>query len=264
MLPHLFTIGGFSVPTYGLLVALGFLCGIWLTARLAQRVGIPSDAVLNLGVFCALAGIIGAKLLMILMSPEYRAHPSEIFSLATLQSAGIFYGGLLAALGAAIWYMRRHHMPVLRTADQFAPGIALGHGIGRLGCFAAGCCWGRPTSVPWAVTFRNPDSVTATDRLNIPLHPTQLYEAFAEWIISGILIVFLLRKHRDGQVLGLYLALYGAVRFVVEFYREHDSSNPLGLGLSLEQWIALILALVGMTLFVLPTVRRARPVSATA
>jgi len=250
MLPRLFTIGGFSLPTYGLMVAIGFLAGIWLTTRLARRVGLAADSVLNLGVFCALAGIVGAKLLMILMGPEYRARPSEIFTLATLQSAGIFYGGLIAALVAAVYYMRRHKLPLLLTADQFAPGLALGHGIGRLGCFAAGCCWGRPTNVSWAVVFSDPNAVTATDRLNVPLHPTQLYEAGAEWIICGILLFAIMRRHRDGQIIGLYLLLYGVARFIIEFYREHDSSNPLGLGISLEQWLALALALVGAGLIV--------------
>ena len=248
MLPHLFRIGSFALPTYGILVALGFLGGIWLTSKLAAREGLAPESILNLGVVCALAGILGAKVLMILLSSDYRAHPSEIFSLATLQSAGIFYGGLVAALVAAFWYMHRHHLPPLLTADQFAPGVALGHGIGRLGCFAAGCCWGRPASVPWAVTFNNPDSVISPDRLGVPLHPTQLYEAFSEWIICGILVAFLLRRHRDGQVLGLFLLLESVARLVIEFYREHDSSNPSAFGLSLEQWIAIGLALIGIGL----------------
>ncbi len=264
MFPYLLRFGGFSLPTYGVLVALGFLTGIWLTARLAQRVGLSSEAVLNLGVFCALAGIVGAKVMMIVMSPEYRAHPSEIFSLATLQSAGIFYGGLIAALLAAVWYMVRHQLPVLRTADQFAPGVALGHGIGRLGCFAAGCCVGRPAHVPWAVTFTNPDAVISPDQLGIPLHPTQLYEAFAEWAICGILIAFILRRHRDGQVLGLLLVLDGLARMGVEFYREHDSSNPSALGLSLEQWIALSLAAVGVALLARVRIPGLQPAQASA
>jgi phosphatidylglycerol:prolipoprotein diacylglycerol transferase len=238
MFPHLLQIGSFSLPTYGILVALGFLAGIWLTAKLAARAGLSSEAILNLGVFCALAGIVGAKVLMILLSADYRA-------LATLQSAGIFYGGLIGALIAAFWYMHRHRLPPLLTADQFAPGIALGHGIGRLGCFAAGCCWGRPAHVPWAVTFTNPDSVISPERLGIALHPTQIYEALAELIICGILIWFILRPHRDGQVLGLLLLLDGFARVIVEFYREHDSSNPSALGLSLEQWIAIALAIGG-------------------
>ena len=142
---------------------------------------------MNLGVYCALAGMLGAKILMIVMDPEYRAHPSEIFSLAVLQSAGIFFGGFILALVFAYFYMRAQGLPVLATSDIFAPGLALGHGIGRLGCFAAGCCWGKPTHLPWAVTFTNTNATTGVP-LGIPLHPTQLYEAFAEGIICLILI----------------------------------------------------------------------------
>ena len=107
-----------------------------------------------------------------------------------------------------------------------------------------------PTSVPWAVIFSNPNAVIASDRLNVPIHPTQLYEAFAEWAICGILLWFILRKHNDGQILGLYLLLYGAARFSIEFYREHDSLNPLGMGISLEQWIAACLSVAGLWLVV--------------
>ena len=132
-----------------------------------------------------------------------RSHPGEIFSLATLQSAGIFFGGFILALVFAFFYMRAQNLPVLATSDLFAPGLAIGHGIGRLGCFAAGCCWGKPTHLPWAVTFTNTNATTGVP-LGIPLHPTQLYEAFAEGIICLILVAQLRRPHRDGQIIGLY------------------------------------------------------------
>ncbi|MDP9171454.1 MAG: prolipoprotein diacylglyceryl transferase [Acidobacteriota bacterium] len=244
MFPRLFHIGSFSVPSYGVLVALAFLAALGLASKFAKQRGLNSEKVLNLGVYCALIGMLGAKVLMIALDPDYREHPMEIFSLATLQSAGIFFGGLIAALVFAFYYMRAQGLPVLTTSDVFAPGLALGHGIGRLGCFAAGCCWGRPTHLPWAVTFNNPEATTGVP-LGIPLHPTQLYEAFAEGIICLILIACLHRKHRDGSVIGLYLMLYGAVRFGVEFLRTHDSSNPLGGPFSLEQWIALALVPLG-------------------
>ncbi len=249
MFPYLFHIGSFAVPSYGLLVACGFLAGIWLTTRLAKRAGLNHDSIVNLAVYCALAGIVGAKLMMIGLDPDLRSHPSEIFTLSTLQSAGIFYGGFAAALVAAYIVMRREHLPALRTMDVFAPGIALGHGIGRLGCFAAGCCWGRETSLPWAVTFNNPAATTGVP-LHRPLHPTQLYESVGEWVITAILLTAIGRKLSEGRVFGLYLVLYGALRFVVEFFRVHDQSNPLGLSLSLEQWIALALAVAGMVLMV--------------
>ncbi|HCC57715.1 MAG TPA: prolipoprotein diacylglyceryl transferase, partial [Solibacterales bacterium] len=119
----------------------------------------------------------------------------------------------------------------------------------RLGCFAAGCCWGRECDLPWAVTFRNPNATTGVP-LNRPLHPTQLYEAGGEWIIMLALLWAFRRKHTAGQIIGLYLMLYGLLRFVVEFFRAHDSSNPLGLSLSLEQWLALALACAGLFLVV--------------
>jgi phosphatidylglycerol:prolipoprotein diacylglycerol transferase len=260
MLPHLIRIGGFSLPTYGALVAIAFLTALWMTSRFAKQRGMNSEKVVNLGVYCALVGMLGAKLLMIAMDPVYRQHPAEIFTRETLQSAGIFYGGFIAALVFAFVYMHAQKMPVLSTADLFAPGVALGHGIGRLGCFSAGCCWGKPTSLPWAVTFTSKDTTTGVP-LGIPLHPTQLYEAFAEGIICLILIRQLQRGHRTGQVIGMYLLLYGMVRFAVEFLREHDESNPFGGPFVLEQWISLAVAVGGAWLL---TRRNAKLVTATA
>lgn len=248
MLPKLFSIGSFSLPTYGVLVALAFLAALWLVGRLAKREGLKRDTVINLGVYCALAGIVGAKVLMIALDTSYRAHPMEIFSLSTLQSAGIFYGGFIAALFMAYFYMRRMGLPVLRTADIFAPGVAAGHAIGRLGCFAAGCCWGRPTTLPWGVTFTSPDAQNVGVPLGIRLHPTQLYESLAEFLIAAILYRLAARAHKPGSVIGLYLVLYGLARLIVEFFRAHDESNPLGLSLSLEQWISVLLAMIGMYL----------------
>lgn len=244
MFPRLFHIGSFSMPTYGALVAVAFLTALWLTARFAKQRGVNSEQVVNLGVYCALTGMLGAKLLMIALDPEYRVHPGEIFSLDTLQSAGIFYGGFITALVFAFFYMRSQQLPVLATADLFAPGVAIGHGIGRLGCFAAGCCWGKPTPLPWAVTFTNKDATTGVP-LGVPLHPTQIYEALAEGIICLVLIWRLKRGHSDGQIIGLYFLLYGMVRFGVEFLRVHDGSNPLGGPFVLEQWISLAVAVAG-------------------
>ena len=245
MFPQLFRIGQFALPTYGLLVAIAFLTALWMASRFARQRGLNQERIVNLGVYCALMGMLGAKVLMIALDPAYRANPAEIFSLATLQSAGIFYGGFIVALIFAALYMKKQGLPVLATSDLFAPGLAIGHGIGRLGCFAAGCCWGKPTTLPWAVTFRNKDATTGVP-LNVPLHPAQLYEAFAEAIICYFLIRLLKRPHRDGQVIGLYLALYGIVRLLVEFVRMHDSSNPMGGPLSLEQWISVAVALAGV------------------
>jgi len=250
--PEIISIGDFMVPTYGVLVALGFLAGIWIAARLARRSGLDPEKVTNLGVYCALAGLAGAKLLMVILDLDYYLrNPSELFSLSTLRAGGVFYGGLIAALVLAIVYMRRRGLPALRTSDALAPGIALGHSIGRLGCFSAGCCWGLECQRPWAVTFTDPEAHRLVGvPLNQPLHPTQLYEAIAEAIIFAVLYRWYGRHGHDGAVLGLYLILYSVVRFGVEFVRFHQQPNPFGGPFSAAQWIALALIVTGVLLLV--------------
>jgi phosphatidylglycerol---prolipoprotein diacylglyceryl transferase len=245
MYPEVFHIS--FLHTYGVLVALAFLTALWLAGRLAQPAKLNPDAVTNLGIYCALAAIGGAKVMMFLIDiPFYVQHPEEIFSLSTLQAGGVFYGGLIAALGVAFWYMRKTRLPALPTADIFAPGIALGHGIGRLGCFSAGCCWGRETHAAWAVTFTNPEANRLVGvPLGIPLHPTQLYEAAAEFAIFAILLRQVRRPHAHGAVIGLYLMLYSTARFLVEFLRFHEQANPFGGPLNTSQWISLALFALG-------------------
>jgi phosphatidylglycerol---prolipoprotein diacylglyceryl transferase len=247
MLPQLFKIGNFFLPTYGLLVATGFLLALWVISRLSKKAGIDGEVALNLGIYTAIAGLIGAKLFMILLDFKYYVqNPGELFSFATIQAGGIFYGGFILAIITAFLYMRRKKLPGLATADVFAPGVALGHAIGRLGCFAAGCCWGVACDRPWAVTFTNPEAHRLVGvPMGIPLHPTQLYEAAAEGIIFLILYRSFLRPHAPGRILGLYLVLYSTARFVVEFVRAHDDANPYYGPFTAEQWIAVGLAAVG-------------------
>ncbi len=235
------------LPTYGVLVALAFLTALWLAGRLARQADLNVDAVTNLGIYCALAAIGGAKVMMFLVDFSYYAeHPGEILTLSTLRAGGVFYGGLIAALAVAIWYMRKTKLPAWKTADVFAPAIALGHGIGRLGCFSAGCCWGVQCDRPWSVTFTNPvahDLVGVP--LNVALHPTQLYESFAEFLIFGILYWRIRKPHADGTVIGTYLMLYSTARFMVEFFRVHEQGNLLGGPFDTSQWISVGLFLVG-------------------
>jgi len=261
MFPRLFHLGSFSQSTYGVLVALAFLVALWMIARLARRASLNSDAVVNLGILCGLSAIVGAKIMMFLVDiPYYARNPGEIFSMASVQAGGVFYGGLIAALIVAVVYMRRHHLPALPTADVFAPGIALGHGIGRLGCFAAGCCWGRPTKLPWGVTFTNPLAEQLVGvPLGIRLHPTQLYESAAEFLIFGILYWRIRRQHAAGAIISLYLILYSTARFLVEFVRYHDQPNPFGGPLNTSQWISLALAALGTAWFLRKVGRASTP-----
>jgi phosphatidylglycerol:prolipoprotein diacylglycerol transferase len=261
MYPELFHLS--FLHTYGVLVAAAFLAALGLIARLAKSEKLHPETVTNLGIYCALAAIAGAKLMMFVVdAPYYLEHPSEIFSLATLQAGGVFYGGLLAALAVSWWYMRGHRLPPLKTADVFAPGIALGHGIGRLGCFAAGCCWGVQCDLPWAVTFKNPIAHQLVGvPLNVPLHPTQLYESFSEFLIFGILYWRFRKPHQEGSIIGLYLILYSAVRFAVEFFRYHEQGNLFNGPFDTSQYLSAVLATLGLY-FVLR--RRPQPAHAPA
>lgn len=245
MFPKLFSIGSFYLPTYGVLVALGFLAGLWITVRLARKSGLDAEKITNLAVYVALAGLLGAKLLMIAFDwPDI-----QIFSVSTLQAAGVFQGGLILALVTAFFYIRHNNLPVLAVSDAFAPGIALGHAIGRLGCFAAGCCWGKECHLPWAVTFRNPEAYALTGvPLDVPLHPAQLYESTTEALLFTFLYWRYHRPHAPGEIIGLYLLISSIARFLIEFDRFHEQALPFGLPLSITQWIAIGLAIAGAIL----------------
>ncbi|MEO8369291.1 MAG: prolipoprotein diacylglyceryl transferase [Candidatus Solibacter sp.] len=245
MYPEVFGLS--FLHTYGVLVAAAFLSALWLASWLAREANLSVESITNLGIYCALAAIAGAKLMMFLIDiPYYAQHPADIFSLSTLQAGGVFYGGLLAALAIAIWYMRKTRLPGWKTADVFAPAIALGHGIGRLGCFSAGCCWGVECHRPWAVTFTNPAAHELVGvPLNLPIHPTQLYEAFGEFAIFAFLYWRIRKPHGDGGIIGAYLMLYATLRFTVEFFRVHEQGNLLGGPFDTSQWISIALFTVG-------------------
>jgi phosphatidylglycerol---prolipoprotein diacylglyceryl transferase len=250
MFPKLISIGSFFIPTYGTLVAIGFLAALWVVTRLAKQAKLPADRITNLVIYCALAGLAGAKLFMVLFDfKTYWNDPASLFSLSTLQAAGVYQGGFVVAFVVALLYMRRQNLPVLQTCDIFSPGIALGQAIGRLGCFAAGCCWGIATHAPWAVTFRNPQAAELTGvPLGVPLHPTQLYEAFADALIFAFLYFQITRAHTTGTILGWYLTLYSVARFGIEFFRFHEQG--LHAGLSYTQWISLATLVAGLGLIV--------------
>jgi phosphatidylglycerol:prolipoprotein diacylglycerol transferase len=194
---------------------MGVLVGLWMSVRNSERIGIDGDKAWNLGILVVLCGIVGAKVLYVVNEwSYYTAHPSEIFSIATLQAGGVFSGGLIAAFVAAAWYVRKHHLPPLGTCDAFAPGLALGHSIGRIGCFAAGCCYGKETHHWWGVTFTNKlaNEITGTP-LNKPLEPTQLFESAVELANFFILMWLLKRRKFDGQIFGAFMFIYGVARF---------------------------------------------------
>jgi phosphatidylglycerol:prolipoprotein diacylglycerol transferase len=254
------------MPTYGLLVSIGVLVGLWISVRNSQKQGINPEDAWNLGIIVVLFGILGSKILYILVDwGFYTSHPADIFSFSTLQAGGVFSGGLIGAFAAAFYYIHKHGMPALATCDAFAPGLALGHSIGRLGCFAAGCCWGKPTSHFWGVTFTNPLAQQWVGTpLNVALEPTQLFESAIELAIFVTLTWMFARKKFDGQILGAYFFLYGFARYFLEFIRDDPGRGSVFGGIMTgTQFISLLLVIVGGFLWWLRPAPKAIPVSAT-
>ena len=251
MFPRLFHLGNFSIPTYGVLVATGVLVGLWISVRNAQKQGIKAENAWDFGIALVLAGILGSKILYIILDWRsghvYGQNLREIFTFDTLQAGGVFSGGLVAAFIVAWWFLRKHHMPALATCDAFAPGLAMGHAIGRVGCFAAGCCYGKATDHFWGVTFTNPLAAQLVGTpLGHALEPTQLFESAAELGIFFLLTWMFKRKKFDGQVFGAYLFLYGIARFFLEFIRDDPGRGSVFGGvLSGTQLIAICLVLSG-------------------
>ena len=261
MYPELFRIGNFPVNTYGVLLALAFLLGLLTAARLAARDGLPRERVYDLGLWILLAALVGSKVLMLWTEPEYRADPLRLISLDFLRSGGVFYGGFIGAVTVGYFLIRRYQLPWWKTADAFAPGVALGNAVGRQGCFAAGCCWGRLTGAPWGVHFTEAGhevtGVPITDAAGAPLHlhPTQLYESFATLLFFLLLYWLHRRKRFDGQVILLYGALYAVTRFTIEFFRDDPRGDIAGLttltGLSTSQMLSLVVGVFSVVFLVL-------------
>lgn len=242
MFPVLFKIGPLTLHAYGAMVALGFYLGYrWMLFQ-GRRHGLSEDQVSALAWTCMLAGLAGARLLYVAFNPgHYLSAPWEIFKI--WEGGLVWYGGLLAGAGAGVLWLRRRKISVPLAADVTAPALALAHAVGRLGCFLAGCCYGRECALPWAVTFRHPDTLAPS---GIPLHPAQLYEAALDLLLFALLAR---RPVGSGRTAVLYIGGYSLARLTVEFFRG-DERGPVWLSLTSTQWIAVLglgAALAGWT-----------------
>ena len=267
MYPELFRIGNFPINTYGVFLALAFLFAILITVRLAASDGLPREKIYDLSLWMLLASLIGSKILMFFTEPEYRDHPLQLISLDFLRSGGVFYGGLIGAIVVGYFLMRRYKLPWWKTADACAPGIAIGNFFGRQGCFAAGCCWGKPTNLPWGVKFTELGHDITGVPIDTYLHPTQLYESFAMLIVFFFLLWLHKLKRFSGQVILLYALLYSVIRFAIEFFRDDPRGDILGLttmtGLSTSQIISIIVGVGALVLLVMKWRRTATLIKAT-
>lgn len=234
MWPKLLEWHGFTLHTYGLFVGLGFLAGYGWFRRESARRGWPEPVPDGVFAISLIAGLLGSRAAYALLFWEsFRTRPVEILKIWT--GGLVFYGGLAAAGLVCASYLWRRYIPLAAAADAAAPSLAIGQAIGRLGCFSAGCCYGKVASVPWAVTFRHPESLAP---LLLPLHPVQLYEAAGNLMLFAVLAARNGRRPIEGTTAALYLCLYGALRFAWEFLRADDRGGYRA-GLSVGQWMSL-------------------------
>jgi phosphatidylglycerol---prolipoprotein diacylglyceryl transferase len=251
MHPVLFQAGPITIYTYGALVAAGVIFAIWFASHDARNFGLSPIRMWNLGIYGILLALVSSKIWLILSASDYYfANPRELFSPATLQSGGTFYGGLIGGLIWTIAYARAQKMPLLTTLDAASAPVAFGHAVGRLGCFAAGCCFGKPTNLPWAVTYTSEIAARISGTpLHVAVHPTQLYEALAEFANFAILYAIGRRTRVPGHVVGAYLALYGVERGLIEFVRDDPGRTLLfHNAVSLMQFVSLALLIGGAAL----------------
>lgn len=243
MYPVIGRIGGFEITSFGLMVALGFLAGLWVFRRELRGRGLRMELE-NAALIGAAGGLVGAKVVWAIEFSGTAPFADLLFSRAGLSWYGGFIGGVGAGIGA-ILYMRG---PLLATLASAAPALAVGHLLGRIGCFLVGDDYGTPSDLPWAVAF--PQGLPPTD---VPVHPTQLYEAL--FLLDLAILLIVLRRHgtSDRVVLGLYFLLAGGFRFLLEFIRVNE---PLVLGLTLAQVFALLVVAIGAALLVWPRRRR--------
>ncbi len=247
MYPELFRIFDFPVTSYGLWLAVGMLLALFAASRLGARDGIPRERIYDLGLWTLVGGLIGSKLLMLMIEDNV-----NIISLDFLRSGGVFYGGLIGGFLAVVGLVWFYKLNFWKVADAFAPAVALGQAFGRQGCFAAGCCWGKPTDLFWGVHFTDLGHeytgvpVVGPSGADLFLHPTQLIESFTMLAVFGILVWLHRRKKFDGQILIAYGIIYSIVRFSIEFIRDDPRGDLFGLttltGLSTSQLLSLVVA----------------------
>ncbi|MFO7838841.1 MAG: prolipoprotein diacylglyceryl transferase [Desulfosalsimonadaceae bacterium] len=240
MHPVVFQINEFAIHTYGLFVALGVLAGVFFAKFEARRTGLAEEKILDLCFYIIMAAIVASRIFYVATFPShFISHPLEIFMI--WKGGLVFYGGFIGAVAAALLYVRIQHLPLGKCADIAGLSIPLGHFLGRLGCFFAGCCYGKACDLPWAVTFSHPESLAP---LHTAIHPTQLYHSAGNLAIFLLLFSMRRKKRFDGQIFWLYVLLYGIVRSVIEVFRGDARGGMIPGSLSVSQGIGLSLAAV--------------------
>ncbi len=253
MYPVLIRLGPVTIHSYGVLIATGFLVALLLAVSQAGKRGISFERIVDQAFYTLLAGLVGSRLFYVATNWSYFAgNPLDIVKI--WEGGLVFYGGVLLALPVAIWVAKKEGLSLWDAADIWAPSIALGHAIGRLGCFCAGCCYGKPAlGLPWAVIFSNPDSLALK---GVPLHPTQLYESAAEVLNFFVLVTLRRRQSFRGQLFWVYVLNYSIIRSVVEIFRGDEVRGFIWGGVSISQGISFAMFLSSVVMLVLLGKRR--------
>lgn len=238
----LFTIFGLPIRAYGLMMVVGFSLGIWRAVRVSKkRYGIDPERVYDLALVLLVGGVLGARVVYILLNPATESWGSF---LAVWQGGLSFHGGLACAMLFGLVYTRIAKLPYWTCGDLVAPSLAIGYAFTRIGCFLNGCCYGCPTNLPWGVRFSDP----STGSLTPPSHPTQIYAFLANLLIFWLLTRLERSDRKPGFVFVGYLGLYSIYRFLIEFLRSGYTATLFALGLTQAQWVSVAVIVVSAVL----------------
>jgi len=237
------------------MIAIAFLVAIYTAARRADKRGIPSQTIFDLGLYLLISAVVGARIFHVL---QHRDSYESLIDIIGIWRGGLsglaFYGGFILALVVGILYLRAKKLSVAEVTDIIAPSMILGVSIGRIGCFLAGCCFGKPTSLPWGVTF--PEESMAWIEIGAQrVHPTQLYSVVSLFSISIILLI--LQKHMKfpGQLFILSILMYSIHRFLIDFLRYYTPDERIG-SLATSQVMSIIAGTSALAVMIFLAVRR--------
>ncbi len=242
------------------MMALAFLAGLWTATRRARRAGIPGERIADVTLWLMVGAILGARVVYVTTYWKQEFADQPFVEVFMIQHGGlVYYGGLIGAVLAGVIAIQRLKLPLWKTADIFAPSIALGSVFGRLGCLLNGCCYGRACDLPWAITFTNPQSGQYSNTpLGVPLHPTQIYDALLNLLLYFFLAWMFRRKQFDGQIFATYLILYAVFRSVVEYFRGDYPGDHIHAGLTSAQLGRVPIFFTGLALATI-LARRPKP-----
>lgn len=252
MHPIAFHFGTYAIHSYGVMMALAFLAGLWTATRRAKLVYVRAEVISDVTLWLMVGSILGARAVYVITYWNTEFAPRPISEIFMIQHGGlVFYGGLIGATLASVFWLNWKKQPVWRVGDILAPSIALGSVFGRIGCLLNGCCYGRACHLPWAITFPEGHETHPYNEPGVPLHPTEIYDALLNLLLYIILARLFRRRRFDGQVFATYLVIYAIFRFIAETFRGDYPTDHVHFGLTSAQCLSIPILLAGLILGVI-------------